>query len=82
VDPGHPAPSTDGLRIDPSLPADWGEFKVTRRFRGATYRITVRQPKGGTGRVTRLTVDGRAVEGNLVPLPTRPDQVFEVEALY
>jgi len=33
----------DGLRIDPSLPADWGEFKVTRRFRGATYRITVRK---------------------------------------
>jgi cellobiose phosphorylase len=72
----------DGLRIDPSLPADWGEFKVTRRFRGATYKITVRKPKGGTGRVTRLTVDGRAVEGNLIPLPTRPGEVFEVEALY
>jgi cellobiose phosphorylase len=72
----------DGLRIDPSLPADWGEFKVTRRFRGATYKITVRKPKGGTGRVARLTVDGRSVEGNLAPLPARPGQVFEVEALY
>ena len=72
----------DGLRIDPVLPADWGEFKVTREFRGATYRITVRKPKGSVGRVVRLVVDGQAVAGNLAPLPARAGQAIEVEALF
>jgi cellobiose phosphorylase len=72
----------DGLRVDPVVPAEWGEFTVTRRFRGATYRITVRKPKGKAGRVARLTVDGKPIEGNLVPVPSRPGQAIEIEALY
>jgi cellobiose phosphorylase len=70
----------DGLRIDPALPADWDGFSVTRRFRGAKYDITVHKEMGSVGRVTRLTVDGRAVPGNLLPAPTRPGQSFVVEA--
>jgi len=35
---------------------------------------------GAVGRVTRLTVDGRAVPGNLLTAPTRPGQSFAVEA--
>ncbi len=70
----------DGLRIDPVLPADWAGFTATRRFRGATYAIIVHKPVGATGRVARITVDGRAIAGSLVPLPTRPGQSFEVEA--
>jgi cellobiose phosphorylase len=72
----------DGLRIDPCVPADWGDFGVSRRFRGATYRITVRKSKGSTGRVSSLVVDGRAIEGNIAGLPARPGQVIEVEAPY
>ena len=34
----------DGLRIDPVLPAAWPGFTATRRFRGATYEISVRKP--------------------------------------
>ena len=70
----------DGLRIDPSLPAGWGGFSATRRFRGARYNITVHKAPGSAGRVTRLTVDGRETPGNLIPLPTRPGQSFDVEA--
>jgi len=70
----------DGLRIDPSLPADWGDFTVTRRFRGARYNITVHKAKGTVGRVARLTLDGDPVAGNLIPVPTRPGQSFDVEA--
>jgi cellobiose phosphorylase len=69
----------DGLRIDPVLPANWGDFTVTRRFRGATYNITVHKAKGTAGRVTRLMVEGRPVTGNLIPLPIRIGQ-FDVEA--
>jgi len=70
----------DGLRIDPVLPADWEGFTATRRFRGATYAIAVHKPKGVTGRVNRLIIDGREIEGSLLPLPTRPGQSFEIEA--
>jgi cellobiose phosphorylase len=60
-------PDHDGLRIDPCLPTDWPGFTATRRFRGATYDITVDKRPGGPGRVSHLVVDGRRTEGNLVP---------------
>jgi cellobiose phosphorylase len=70
----------NGLRIDPSLPAEWSGFTVTRQFRGATYQITVRKSAGSTGRVARMVVDGRTIAGNLAPLPARPGQSIEIEA--
>jgi cellobiose phosphorylase len=73
-------PEHGGLRIDPCVPAEWGGFTATRRFRGATYRIAVRKTKGIAGRVRRLVVDGQAIAGDLVPLPARAGQVIEVEA--
>jgi cellobiose phosphorylase len=75
-------PEYEGLRIDPVLPAGWGEFTFTRQFRGATYKITVRKVKDSTNRVASLTVNGEAVAGNLAPLPSQPGQTIEVEALY
>jgi cellobiose phosphorylase len=74
-------PELDGLRIDPHLPADWGEIRVTRRFRGATYRIVVHGAEGpGQGSVTRLIVDGEPIDGSLAPLPPAPDAEVHVEA--
>jgi cellobiose phosphorylase len=76
-------PELDGLRIDPRLPADWGEIRVTRRFRGATYRIVVHPaPAAEAGRrsVVRLVVDGRPIDGNLAPLPSGPGVEIRVEA--
>ena len=61
-------PDHDGLRIDPCLPADWESFNATRRFRGASYHITVRKGSGAQRRVSHLLVDGQRIEGNLVPL--------------
>jgi cellobiose phosphorylase len=69
----------DGLRIDPVLPADWTGFTVTRRFRGATYRINVTKPAGSTGRVRSLTVDGAPLDGNVVP-PAPAGSVVQVVA--
>jgi cellobiose phosphorylase len=73
-------PEHDGLRIDPCVPADWGDFTVARRFRGASYRITVRKAAGTVGRVTRLLVDGASVDGSLAPLPAAPGSEIVVEA--
>jgi cellobiose phosphorylase len=59
------------------LPGAWDGFEATRRFRGATYQIRVRQ--AAAGRVTSLTVDGRPVDGTLVPLAA-PGATVTVEA--
>jgi len=61
-------PELDGLRIDPVLPSAWPGFTASRRFRGATYEITVRDPAHVSGRGARLLVDGRQIQGTLLPL--------------
>ena len=61
-------PELDGLRIDPVLPAGWPGFTATRRLRGATYDITVRNPDHVSGRAVRVCVDGQQIDGTLLPL--------------
>jgi cellobiose phosphorylase len=73
-------PELDGLRIDPVLPAAWPGFTATRRFRGATYKITVRNPKHVRGRAARVLVDGRQIQGTLVPL-ARAGMTVHVEVV-
>jgi cellobiose phosphorylase len=60
-------PEYDGLSIAPVIPERWTGFQATRRFRGVTYRIAVE--RHGPGNRVELTVDGQAVDGNVVPLP-------------
>jgi cellobiose phosphorylase len=61
-------PELDGLRVDPVLPAGWPGFTASRRFRGATYDISVRNPDHVSGRACCVRVDGQRIEGTLVPL--------------
>jgi cellobiose phosphorylase len=70
----------DGLRIDPVLPSGWPGFTARRRFRGATYEISVRNPARISGRVGELTIDGTLVRGTLLPLAP-PGAVVSVEAV-
>ena len=58
----------DGLKIDPSIPHEWDGMKATRQFRGATYDITVKNPNHVCKGVKSMTVDGRAVDGNVIPV--------------
>jgi len=60
-------PEHEGLRVDPVMPSAWPGFECSRVWRGATYRISVSKPVGATGRVRDLVVDGRRIEGNVVP---------------
>ncbi len=73
-------PEHDGLRIDPVLPAAWAGYTATRRFRGATYQISVRKPPGQAGRVSLVCVDGEPIDGTLVP-PAVPGTTVGVEAI-
>jgi cellobiose phosphorylase len=58
-------PELGGLRVEPCLPGSIKTLELTRQCRGAEYRITVKNQ--GTGKPARLVVDGKAVEGTLVP---------------
>jgi cellobiose phosphorylase len=51
-------PDWRGLRVDPCVSKSWKGFKATRRFRGATYEIEVRNPKRVSKGVRRALVDG------------------------
>jgi cellobiose phosphorylase len=61
-------PQYDGLLIHPVIPASWQGYEVTRKFRGATYQITVSNPDGVSSGVKELLLNGSALQGNLVPV--------------
>ncbi len=60
-------PTLKGLSIDPCTPSDFGDFTLTRKHRGAIYNITVKNPDRVEKGVKSMTVDGTAVEGNVIP---------------
>ncbi|NMB90843.1 MAG: glycosyl transferase, partial [Chloroflexi bacterium] len=61
-------PTYAGLRVDPCIPAGWEGFRMRRCFRGAWYVIEVRNPQH-TGRgVAAVTLDGRRLADNLLPV--------------
>ena len=68
----------DGLKIDPSIPHEWDGMKATRQFRGATYNITVKNPNHVCKGVKAMTVDGKAVEGNVIPVCDGGEHTVEV----
>ncbi|MEN2776191.1 GH36-type glycosyl hydrolase domain-containing protein [Acetivibrio clariflavus] len=61
-------PDYDGLKIDPCIPKDWDGYTVSRLFRGATYVIEVKNPDHVSKGVKKVTVDGKEIEGNIIPV--------------
>jgi cellobiose phosphorylase len=55
-------PDYDALLVDPRIPGTWKGFAATRVFRGATYRIRVRNSGGAGKGATAATLDGRRLE--------------------
>ncbi len=73
-------PDYDGLRIDPCVPKDFGPYTVSRRFRGAMYRIHISNPDHVEKGIRKLTVNGKEVSGNLIPI-TEGVTEYEVDAV-
>lgn len=65
----------DGLKIDPCLPSDFGDFKLTRRFRDVIYNIKVKNPDNVEKGVISMKVDGEEVEGCIIPFDPSKTQV-------
>ncbi|HZD52836.1 MAG TPA: glycosyl hydrolase family 65 protein, partial [Woeseiaceae bacterium] len=59
-------PEYDGLRIDPCIPPQWAGYRVTRKFRGATFNIHVRNAEGVHKGVKSVAVDGVEIPGNFI----------------
>jgi cellobiose phosphorylase len=70
-------PTHRGLEIAPVVPEAWRGFQARRIFRGVRYAIAVKRV--GRGRAVRLVVDGRLVDGSVVPFPPRGTQDVKVE---
>jgi cellobiose phosphorylase len=59
-------PTHKGLSINPCVPEGFGDFSITRKYRGATYNISVKQ-NGAQKGITKLVVNGKEVSGNVIP---------------
>ena len=61
-------PEVNGLRIDPCIPSKWDGFSVKRILRGKEINITVHNPEHLCKGVKRLTLNGKEITGNLIPV--------------
>ncbi|MEK6557964.1 MAG: glycosyl transferase [Candidatus Margulisiibacteriota bacterium] len=61
-------PTFEGLKIDPCIPKTWDQFAVNRKFRGVVYQIQVMNPSRVSKGVQSVTVDGKKIAGNIVPI--------------
>ena len=67
-------PDYDGLCIDPCLPETAGDYTVCRKFREAEYEINI-HPNGSQKGVKEITLDGRPVQGTVIPYAPGKHQV-------
>lgn len=72
-------PEYNGLRVAPVVPERWTNFTASRTFRGVTYDISVK--RNGAGNKVSLTVDGKPIEGDIVPPPAKGVKTVKVEAV-
>ncbi|MFW5838829.1 MAG: GH36-type glycosyl hydrolase domain-containing protein, partial [Bacillota bacterium] len=61
-------PTYKGLKIDPCIPSDWTHFKVKKVFRDHVYHIEVKNPNKIEKGVKSVTVDGKDINGNVIPI--------------
>jgi cellobiose phosphorylase len=52
------------LQLSPCVPAAWSSYEIDYRFGGSLYSLRVERGDGPPG----ITLDGRSIEGNAIPL--------------
>ena len=61
-------PDFDGLLIHPVIPKNWSGYSVSRKFRGASYKIEISNPDHVSSGIKELLLNGEKLEGNLIPI--------------
>jgi N,N'-diacetylchitobiose phosphorylase len=57
----------DGMIVDPCVPSDWKEFEIQRQWRGASFRILVKNPEEVEKGVRGMTLNGMPIVGSIPP---------------
>ena len=60
-------PDLHGIKIAPSIPKEWAALEIEKAFRGRKLHIRVENPDGRESGCAKMTVNGKAVEGNTIP---------------
>lgn len=74
-------PDYEALVVDPCVPKDWKNFRITRKFRGTTFNISVENPNGVSKGIKSITVDGETIKGNRIPLSLAKAEQAEVKVV-
>ena len=73
-------PTLNGLSVDPCIPSDMEGFTVTRQYRGASYEIKVTNKDHAQKGIQSFLVDGKAIEGHVIPYDPAKKQ-YQVEII-
>ncbi len=65
-------PDFEGLKVDPCLPKELTDVKITRKFRGSTYNIQILNRSGDEKGEIRIAVDGKEIDGCTIPADNAP----------
>lgn len=60
-------PTFEGLSVDPCIPKEFGDFTITREYRGALYTIEIKNPNKVEKGIASFVVDEHSIEGNVIP---------------
>ncbi len=72
-------PTLDGLEVKPVIPSEWSGFEAVRSYRGVRYEISVKRE--GPGNHVTLEVDGKSIDGTIIPLPDQDVKTVQVNAV-
>ncbi|MCL2051023.1 MAG: glycosyl transferase [Lachnospiraceae bacterium] len=73
-------PTHSGLLINPCLPKDFGDFRITRKYRGGTYHIHVSNPDNVEKGIKEIKVDGAVIDGCVIPY-VKGKENYDVEVV-
>ncbi|AFY73092.1 cellobiose phosphorylase [Synechococcus sp. PCC 7502] len=74
-------PHLTGMIIDPHILSTWEGFTATRKFRGKTIHLTVKNPNGKNSGIRSMLVNGIRVEGNFLNITQFTETILNVEVL-
>ena len=59
-------PDLYGLKIAPSIPSEWKEFTIDKKFRNKTLRIHVKNESGAQSGYKELYLNGNKLDSNYI----------------
>ena len=60
-------PDMKGIKISPSIPAEWDGFKIEKIFRGKKLNINIDNSAHVESGVKAITLNGNTLDGNYIP---------------